>query len=129
MADFGRDLACETDITAMLAENSGNALMRGVVCRRLNTPNQSLLSAPNEQTTDVRQYLNTEQPRDESLITKMRADATAALLADQRIDEVTVSIEWDPDAHYIRMPITGKGGQGPFSLTLGISRAKVEVLQ
>ena len=127
--DYGRDLQCTTDLTPTLLEDTGLTLMRGVCCRRLGTPNQSLLSAPSERTTDLRQYLNTEQPRDERLMTTIRSDATAALKADSRIDSVTIVIVWEPDENFMLLHVTGFGGLGPFALTLRVDRVRVEALQ
>ncbi len=128
MTDYGRDISGATDVSATLQESTGDQLMREVVCRRLGTPPYSLLSAPDELTCDLREFLSTEQPLEAASLNTIRSTASSALLADPRIFSVKIVIEWFPDAHYMTMSITGFGSAGPFKLTLGITRDTIEVL-
>ncbi len=127
--DFGRDMAGTTDLTPTLLDNEGDDLMVGVICRRLYTPNQSLLSSPGERTTDLRQYLSGEQARDGSDTGTIKSDATAALKADKRIFSVTIVVHWEPDEHFMTLDIKGAGATGPFDLTLRVDSVTVERLR
>jgi hypothetical protein len=126
--DYGTDLVCATDLTPTMQTNSGLALMADVCCRRLSTPNQSLLSAPDERTTDLRLYIGSTQARGPSGANTIRSDATAALKADPRIFQVAIGITMAEDASFIELEIDGVGSIGPFQLTLKVSAVRVEVL-
>lgn len=126
--DFGTDLRCATDLTPTMLEGSGLALMADVCCRRLGTPNGSLLSAPDERTTDLRLYIGSTQDRSASKLNTIRSDATAALKADPRIFAVALKFTWDPDASFMELDVDGVGALGPFQLTLKITAVTIEVL-
>ena len=125
---FGVDLQCDTDLTPTMLEESGLQMMARVCCRRLNTPNASLLSAPDERTTDMRLYIGSTQNRGAAGVAVMRADATAALQADPRIFKVEIAFDGPDDLSFIEMGVTGVGALGPFQLTLKVTAATVEVL-
>lgn len=126
--DYGRDISGATDVSPTLQESTGDQLMREVICRRLGTPAYSLLSAPDELTCDLREFLSTEQPLEAAALNTIRGTASAALLADPRILSVKIVIEWFPDSNYMTMAITGVGANGPFKLTLGLTRDNITVL-
>lgn len=125
---FGVDLMCGTDLTPTMLEESGLALMADVCCRRLSTANASLLSAPDERTTDMRLYVGSTQNRGPAGVTFMRSDATAALKADPRIFQVAIAFDGPDDLSFIEMAIDGVGSLGPFQLTLKVTAVRVEVL-
>ncbi len=126
--DFGEDLQCATDLTPTLQSNSGLALMADVCCRRLGTPNASLISAPDERTTDLRLYIGSTLGRGATGIATMRADATAALKADPRIFQVSLKFTAPDDLSFIELDVDGVGSVGPFQLTLKVTAVRVEVL-
>ena len=126
--DFGRDISGTTDVSPTFQESTGEQLMREVICRRLGTPAYSLLSAPDELTCDLRDFLSTEQPLQAVGLNVIRGTATAALLADPRILSVTIEIEWLPESNYMTLAITGFGATGPFKLTLGVTRDNLDVI-
>jgi hypothetical protein len=125
---FGVDLSCATGLTPTMLEISGLPMMAQVCCRRLSTPNMSLLSAPDERTTDLRLYIGSTQKRGAAGIDTIQSDATAALLADPRIFQVELKFEAPDDMSFIELGINGVGSVGPFQLTLKITADKVEVL-
>ncbi len=129
MTDFGSDMSGDTDLSPTLQDVSGLDLMRQVVCRRLYTPNASLLSAPDEVTCDLREFIGSTQPRDSRLLNGIRATATAALLADPRINSVVIVIDWEPDANFMSVAVSGVGSEGPFELTLAVTAVTIKVLQ
>ncbi len=127
--DYGADLMCTTDLTPTMLTDSGLALMADVCCRRLSTPNASLLSAPDERTTDLRLYIGSTQHRGEAGLGVIRTDATAALKADPRIFQAAIKFTAAPDdLSYLEMDVTGVGALGPFQLTLKVDAVTVQVL-
>lgn len=128
MADYGRDLYCDTDMDASMTEVSGALMMAQVCMRRLYTPKGSLLSSPAENTVDMREFLSTSVDLTGREITGAKAVATSALLADPRVERVTVDPVYDPAARTLRLGITGYGAAGPFALTLAVSSLTVEIL-
>ncbi len=127
--DYGTDLMCATDLTPTMLTDSGLALMADVCCRRLSTPNASLLSAPDERTTDLRLYIGSTQGRGSTGVATIRADATAALLADPRIFSVALNFTVpDDDLSFIEIDVDGVGSIGPFQLTLKVDAVTVQVL-
>lgn len=126
--DYGTDLRCATDLTPTLQTDSGLVLMADVCCRRLSTPNASLISAPDERTTDLRLYIGSTQNRGASGFSTILADATAALKADPRIFQATIKITGDDDLSFLELAIDGVGSLGPFQLTLKVDAVTVQVL-
>ncbi len=63
---YGVDFSCTDDMHPTMPTTSGDQLMREVAFRRLYTPTGSLLSAPQEFTIDVREYLSSESDSDRS---------------------------------------------------------------
>ncbi len=129
MADYGVDVSGATDLSPTLVNISGDPMMQQVVCRRLFTPNGTLLSNPAARTTDLRRYIGSTQPRDARLLQTIRADATAAILDDERILSVIIDIDWQPDDHFMILNISCQGANGPFRLTLRVDSVTVQVLQ
>jgi hypothetical protein len=121
------------DITPTLQDTEGLPLMLDVCVRQLYTPNQSLLSDPSHQSIDLRQFLSTDMmARSNGTVNTntVRSAATAALLADPRIFSANVVVEWHEEAPgFMTVYITGVGAEGPFALTLGVSRVTIQVLQ
>jgi hypothetical protein len=120
------------DISPTLQESTGLQLMREVALRRLYTPNQSLLSAPDEQTCDLRQFLSTDamaQANGTLNTNTIRATAVAALKADARILSAQIEIEWFPATSYMTVAVKGTCADGPFELTLGVNAVTIKVLQ
>lgn len=126
--DYGYDASCDTDLTPTLLDVSGERLLAQVCCRRLYTPNASLLSAPDEKTTDLREFLSSTQGLSSRDLNVIRATATGALMADPRIFSVTINTDWDPTTGLLGLRITGQGSTGPFQLTLAVSAVTVQVL-
>ncbi len=126
--DYGTDLRCATDLTPTMQTESGLALMADVCCRRLGTPNASLLSAPDERTTDLRLYIGSTQNRGATGFMTITADATAALKADPRIFQVAIKITGAEDLSFLELDIDGVGSLGPFQLTLKVDAVTVQVL-
>lgn len=126
--DYGRDLYCTTDLDASLTEVSGAQMMAQVCLRRLYTPRGSLLSSPSENTIDVRGYLSETVDLTRQDLVGIKAACTAALLADPRIESVTVTPRFDSVTRVLTLGIDANGALGPFSLTLAVTSLTVELL-
>jgi hypothetical protein len=129
-ADYGADMAGGIDLTPTLQDTSGIPMMREVCVRRLYTPLFSLLSAPDEVTCDLREFLSTEQGLQTSDLTVIRATAMSALKADSRVLSLTIEWPtWEPVAGLLIMAISGVCGDGPFRLVIQVSALTVDVLE
>lgn len=126
--DYGTDLYCDTDMDGSLTEVSGSLLMQQVILKRLYTPKGSLLSAPSENTIDLREWLSSSVDPTHREITGAKAAAVSALMADQRIESVTVTPAFDAATRTLRVSIAGFGAEGPFSLTIGVTSLTVDIL-
>ncbi len=129
MPDYGYDMSGGVDLTPTLLDVEGDDLMRQVCLRRLYTPNKSLLSSPDEETCDLREFISTEQDLAASQLTTIRGAINAALMADSRIFSVTIELEWEPFAGLLTVALAGTGATGPFKLVLQASAATVTVLE
>jgi hypothetical protein len=126
--DYGTDLYCDTDMDASMTEVSGSLLMQQVILRRLYTPKGSLLSAPGENTVDLREWLSSSVDPTQREITGAKAAAMSALMADPRIESVTITPRFDATTRTLLMSIAGYGALGPFSLTIGVTSLTVDIL-
>lgn len=125
--NYGRDLSCTTALDTAMREVSGDELMRQVILRRLITPKGSLLSDPNAITLDVRRYMSKDV--DERELMAMRGAIHAAILDDERILSVKVSMGYDAGQRTATIGVKAIGARGPFSLTLAVSDVSVTVLR
>jgi len=128
MADFGVDMAGATDITPTLLDTSGVPLLQDVAVRRLTTPNGSLLSAPGALTVDIRLFLAADFHRDSRGSNIVKSSVVAALKDDQRFFTVSASVVWEVDDS-MTVGINVDTAEGPFDLTLSVTRVTVAVLQ
>lgn len=127
MTDYGYDISGSTDITPGLHDiGDGAELMRQVSVRRLLTPLGGLLSAPDEDTIDLRSYVSGAV--DISRLYQIRAAISTALLADERISDADIKLEFDRETEVLRVSIAGDGAEGPFELTLSVTDVSFEVI-
>lgn len=126
--DFGTDIAGDTDLTPTLLNASGVDLLKQVCVRRLITPTGSLLSSPSAKTIDLRDYLSAEINRDGSGTGFIRTAIVQALVDDERISSVSVTLSFDPNSQVMTVGLAVVSGAGPFQLTLAVSAVTVEVL-
>lgn len=125
--DFGRDISGTTDVSATLQESEGLQLMREVAVRRLFTPDRSLLSAPDEQTVDLRIFCSADFSRNTQGIRVIESTAQAALQADPRILSAQVTARWLTE-HTLEVLVSCDTALGPFQLTLAVNAVTIEVL-
>lgn len=127
--DFGTDMSGGVDLTPTLLDTSGIPMMREVALRRQYTPNASLISAPDELTCDLREFLSTEQGLTGSDLDTIEATITAALKADQRINGVTIVFDWEPISGVLVVDETIESAFGPFRLVLQVTAVTIDVLE
>lgn len=121
-------MTAEGDLTPTLLDEDQVDLAI-VSMRRLSTDKGMLLSAPDEETIDLRNMLSSELPPGQAGFGFIRSQATGALLADPRIFSVEISGTLSDDGHSLSMFISGIGSTGPFALTLNVSQLTVSMLR
>lgn len=127
--DFGTDMSGGVDLTPTLLDTSGIPMLREVALRRQYTPNASLISAPDETTCDLREFLSTEQGLDKSSLNVIRSTITAAIKADARFLSITIEFDWDPFSGVLVATETIQSALGPFRLVLQVTSLTIDVLE
>lgn len=125
--NYGVDLSCTDDLSALLNTVSGTELMGQVCVRRLYCRKGSLLSNPLANTLDARDFISSEVGP--GGIAKIQGLCQAALLDDERVFDVQVVATFSRNQKTLSLAITGTGAQGPFALVLGVSSLTVELLK
>ena len=127
MVIYGIDLSCGTDLDALLRDVTGNELMSEVCLRRLYCRKGLLLSDPNDNTLDARDFIGSSiGPGD---LIRIQALCASALLGDERIQAADVSASFDRSTSTLTLVINATGANGPFSLTLAVTVLSVELLR
>lgn len=124
-ADYGTDLSCTSDLTPTMRTVSGAGLMREVCYRRLTTAPGSLLSAPNAETIDVRDFVGATISSGST--SYFGAQISRALESDQRV--LSASVISEISGEEITSQVKVMLADGEFKLVLGISAVSVEILQ
>lgn len=127
MPDYGQDISCTTDLDPTFRLVDGETMMAQVCVRRLYCGRGQLLSDPNDETIDAREFVSNGMKQGE--LTRVKALCESALLADPRVFSVRVKPSYDAGARRITLPIQGTGSEGPFQLTLAVSDVTVELLR
>lgn len=130
MADYGYDMQMtnDGDLTPTLLDEPSADLAK-VALRRLSTSPGGLLSAPNEETIDLRDFLSADLPPGQSGFGYIKAKATGALLADPRFFSVQITGSMSADGHSLTLIIDCVGASGPFQLTVSVNRLTVSLLK
>lgn len=125
--NYGLDLSCTTDLDPLLRTVSGAEMMAQVCVRRLYCRRGQLLSDPNDETIDARDFVSDGiTPAD---IPKIQGICTNVLEADERIYSAVVVAEFNATTETLTLGITGTGATGPFRLTLAVTDVTVELLK
>ena len=125
--NYGLDLSCTTDLDPLLRTVSGTTLMEQVCLRRLYVRKGGLLSNPNDETLDARDFIG--QGITAADIPRIQGQCQNVLEADERIYSATVEASFDFYSQTLTLAITGLGASGPFNLTLSITALTVELLR
>lgn len=127
MVDYGTDLSCKADLDPLLRDVTGDELMAEVCLRRLSCRKGLLLSDPNDNTLDARDFIGAGiSPSSLGLI---QAQCATALLGDERILSAVVVATFDTRTKTLTLGITATGANGPFSLTLVVTALTVDLLR
>lgn len=124
--DYGIDLFAGPDLDPLGSVDSGAGMMARVAVRRLTTRRGTLFSNPNALSIDLHDFLSADVAGNDPAL--VQAQVRAALLDDQRISSVAVSVVIDLRARRMTVDIKATGALGPFALTLAITAVTVQIL-
>ena len=127
MVDYGTDLSCKADLDPLLRDVTGNELMAEVCLRRLYCRKGLLLSDPNDNTLDARDFIGTGISSSD--LTRIQGLCVGALLGDERIHSAAVVATFETRTKTLTLVITAVGANGPFSLTLAVTALTVDLLR
>ena len=125
MTDFGQDIAVFPDLDTSFTAMTGPRVVAEAVARRLSTPRGSLPFYP-EYGIDVRDWVNETITRDR--LAQFRRELEAEVVKDERIDDATGSIAFNPQTGEMRIAVNVTTAAGPFALVLGVTQVTVSVL-
>ena len=125
--DYGSDISCTDDIEATISDIGSARIMPQVVLRRITTKRNTLLSAPDETTIDIRDFMGAGITTGE--LRRIKAAVTGALIADPRISAVDSSFTFDTQTEILECSLRGNGAGGSFDLTVGVSSLTAEILK
>ncbi len=126
--NYGLDLSCTTDLNPLLRTVTGVEMMGEVCLRRLYCRKGLLLSDPNDNTLDARDFIGQGINGARDLI-RIQALCTNVLESDERIYRAVVVATYDFHSQTLSLAITGTGASGPFNLTLAVTSLTVELLK
>lgn len=127
MPDYGQDISCMIDIEPTFRLVSDVELMRQVAFRRLYCRQGSMLSAPTEETLDVRDFMS--MAVEAGGLSKIQGLCQAALLGDARIENANVVATFNTSSRKLILNINCTGSNGPFELVLSVDSLTVEMLR
>lgn len=132
--DYGRDIAVivsggTIDLDATFRLVSGEEMMAQLCCRRLYCRKGRLLSDPNDNTVDARDWVSQGLAASQGGLAKIKGQAQAALVADPRIFSAGVEPSYSAATRALELAIKGVGASGPFALTLRVTELTVELLR
>ncbi len=127
--NYGRDISCKTDLDTTFRLVSGTEMMSEVCLRRLYCRKGRLLSDPNDQTLDARDFVGQGIAASEGGLARIKGQCQQALVADPRIFTAVVTPTFDSLERRLTLNIVGTGAFGPFALTLSVTELTVELLR
>lgn len=125
--NYGLDLSCATDLDPLLRTVTGLDLMGQVCVRRLYCARGRLLSNPNDETIDVRDFIS--EGITPASLPRIEATVSNVLEADERIYSAAVQATYEARTMTLTLAINGVGATGPFALTLKVTALTVELLK
>lgn len=127
--NYGSDISCTTDLDPTFRMVNGPPMMAQVCLRRLYCRKGRLLSDPNDETIDARDFVSQGIAASEGGLAKIRGQCQAALMADPRIFSAIVTPTFSSLERTLSLNIVGTGAFGPFALTLRVTELTVELLR
>lgn len=125
--DYGLTIKCTDDLDPLLSTVSGTEAMKYAMLRRVYTPEGTLMSDPTAITMDARELCNKALTVADEPIIKSRF--YQCWIEDERVLDVTISVEFDFLNNTFRVKGDGVGAYGPFSLTVSVNVLTVELLK
>lgn len=127
LAEAGRDLACVDDLDPTLRETTGVETFQHALARRLATPRGWLLDDENYG-YDVRDELSAEVTRSD--VPRIGASVRGEVLKDDRVltASVRTTVEGPTAAQRLTIAVNGEAADGPYDLTLDVSKLSVSLL-
>jgi hypothetical protein len=111
----------------MLRLVSGPEMMAQVCLRRLYCRQGRLLSNPNDNTLDARDFVADGVTQKD--LPRIGGQCQGALLGDPRIAKASVLASFSPLTKTLTLNITGTGSLGPFALVLSVTSVTVQILK
>lgn len=126
MAALGTDLFGVDDLDPMFSTVSGAEAVAQALARRLITPRGALLDDPGYG-YDLRGRLNAAVTSAGRLA--IQSAVAAELRKDERVDDVQVTVLFEPATNSLRVDGVVFGAFGPFRLTLSVDAVSVSLLE
>lgn len=127
LADSGRDLACIDDLDPTLRETTGVETFQHALARRLQTP-RGWLFDDQGYGYDVRDELGSEVTKTD--VPRIGAAVRGEVLKDDRVltASVRTTISGPTSAQRLQITVTGDAAEGPYDLTLDVTKVSVTLL-
>jgi hypothetical protein len=127
---FGRDLASVwtatgPDLDSGFTEATGIPVLIQRLIRRITTPHGSVQGCPND-CIDVRNYLGAGITNADAQA--IQSQIQTEWLRDQGVLSVQVTAQYNSTTNTLIIKGSGMSADGPFSLTLEVSRVTVDIL-
>ena len=136
MADpnYGKDIAMivgggTIDIDSTFRLVSGTELMGQLCCKRLYCRKGQLLSDPNDNTLDARDFVNQGIAATEGGLARIKGQCQNAILGDARVFTCIVTPTFDAQSRTLLLAVKGTGALGPFALTIAVTSLTVDLLR
>lgn len=120
-------LAAGGDLNPSFTVLTGAAAVAQDLAHRLMTPEGGLFYDPEYESIDLRSYLS--KALDAAEVYRLRAKVARALRQDERVDDVEISVDFNPAARTLTVTAEGTGALGPFRLVVAASEANVAILE
>lgn len=128
--DLGTDVALLTDLAPVWGLASGKLNLAYAIVRRLSTPRGGLFSDPNYG-YDITAWLNasfTVAPTGGGQLASLQAEITNEVLKDDRVQGVTVTLNYAFASKQLSIALALDTATGPFDLVLSASAVTVALL-
>lgn len=127
MSDSGADISTSaSDLEALGTIVDGNTALAQALARRLTTPRGGLFYDL-DYGTDLRAYVNDGLTPGQ--VSEIRSAIQRECLKDDRVFDVDCDTSFNSAAQTLSVSIRVVGADGPFDLTLAISKLTVDLLQ
>lgn len=132
--NYGKDIALVigggvVDLDATFRMVEGAQLMAQVCVERLYCRKGRLLSDPNDNTIDARDFISQGIAGTAAGLQRIKGLCQAAIAGDPRVFTIVVEPTYNAVTRALDLSCRGTGSSGPFALTLRITELTVDVLR